>query len=110
MSLYNDVTINTALDASGTATITGPAVDLRGLCFASIHTKWTKTGGTLAGTVVNQKSNDGVLWFTIDSTSIGDSSSSSAKEYVDIGYRYIQSVITLTGGAATIYQATCAKG
>lgn len=112
MKIYNPISINNFdLDSAGVATISSPVVDMESLYVSSVHSKWTKTGvGVLAGTVVNQKSNDGVIWYDIDSTAIGNASGSSAKEYTDIGYRYFKSVITLTGGTATIYQSICAKG
>lgn len=112
MKIYNSLTVeNVALDSAGVTSVTSPVIDMESLIVSEVHTSWTKTGvGVLAGTVSNQKSNDGVVWFEIESTVIGNLTGKSAKAYTDIGYRYFKSVITLSGGTATIYQVVNAKG
>jgi len=111
MKPFNKILVeNVALNSSGTASVETEVVEMEHLFVSSVHTKWTKTGGTVAGTIVNKKSNDGTFWLDIDSTNLTDANGSSGKEYTDIGYRYFKSLITLTGGAATIYQVVNAKG
>lgn len=99
-----------SLNAGGTATYTSPAIDIENCYGYSVHAKWTKSGGTLGGTFKTQKSNDGINWVEVSSDAIINASGSKELEVPSVYYKYYRIVANLTGGAADLYVATCAKG
>lgn len=99
-----------SLDAAATATYTSDSFVLEGCFGYSIHAKWTKVGGVLAGTFKTFKSNDNAYWIEVGTTNIVDASGAKEFEVADAMYRYVKYVCTLTGGSATLQVETFIKG
>ena len=98
------------LDIAATATYTSDVFVLEHCFSYSIHAKWTKVAGTVGGTFKTFKSNDGAYWIEVSSTNISDASGAKDLEVVDVAYRYLKYVCTLTGGSVTFQGETFIKG
>ena len=106
----NPESVTVSLDAAADATYTSHALGIEHCFGYSIHGKWTKVGGTLAGTFKTYKSNDGIYWIEVGTTNITDASGNKEYEVSDAMYRYVKYEITLSGGSATVLVNTFIKG
>lgn len=89
-----------SLNAAATATYTSDSIVIEHCYGYSIHAKWTKVSGTLAGSCKTQKSNDGIYWIDVTTQAITDASGNKEYEVSDAMYKYVRFVATLTGGVA----------
>lgn len=100
------------IDASGGAQVDyTPSIDLAHAAGYSAHFVVTRTAAVLAGTVINQKSNDGVTWIDITTVAVADVASQvGAFEVADIFYRFARLKISTASGKASIAINLTTKG
>ncbi len=106
----NQEAFTASLDAAGTTTYTSPSLGIEHCFGYSIHAKWTKVSGAVAGSIKTQKSNDGIYWIDVTTQAITDASGNKEFEVADAMYKAVRIVAVLTGGVATFNIPTYVKG
>lgn len=111
-TLNEPVFFEKAVDASGGAQVDyADVLDLAHAGGYSVHFTAVRSAAILAGTVVTQKSNDGVRWIDVSSVVVADSATQDgAIEAVDVFYRYMRIKISTATGKATYTISVTTKG
>ena len=101
-----------AIDASGGAQVDySEVIDLAHGAGYSLHFTITRTAAVLGGNIINQKSNDGIMWIDLTTTAIADSAVQyGAFEVVDAFYRYARIKVATASGKATVGMSLTTKG
>jgi len=103
MTNPNRLTIDTASQAAAE----GPSLQVKQYQAAFSSTlNLTKISGTIAGNVKWQGSNDGVVWFTLQTDTLTDASAVWGYSEAPKKWLYYKALITQTGTSSLSYKAT----